>query len=80
MKPIGIARRVDQLGRVVLPKELRDSHGLEKGELIEMYVEDNVIIMKKYYPECFFCESTKDVEEYKDKLICKECLGNLKEL
>ncbi len=80
MKSIGIARRVDHLGRVVVPKELRDSFSLAKDTAIEMYVEDNMIIMKKYYPECFFCESTKDVREYKDKMICKECLENLKEL
>ena len=79
-KSIGIARKVDHLGRIVLPKELRDSLGLDKNTTIEMYVEDNLIYIKKYCHGCFFCESIKDVVEYKDKTICKSCIYMLKEL
>ena len=80
MKAVGIARKVDQLGRVVLPKELRDSLGIENDDPIEMYPDGNLLYMKKYLPECIFCESTEDIVEYKGKIICKSCICKLKEL
>ncbi len=80
MKAVGIARKVDQLGRVVLPKELRDSLDMDNGTPIEMYPDGDLLYMKKYLPECIFCENTENVIEYKDKNICLDCIENLKEL
>lgn len=80
MKAIGIARRVDRLGRVVLPKELRDSLGINYGDSIEMYPEGELLYIKKHLPECIFCEDTEDVIEYSNKLVCKKCIAELKDL
>jgi transcriptional pleiotropic regulator of transition state genes len=80
MKAVGIARRVDQLGRVVLPKELRDTLDMKPGDPIEMYPDGELLYMKKYLPECIFCESTEEVLEYKEKIICKKCIKELKRL
>ena len=80
MKAVGIARKVDQLGRVVLPKELRDSLEINNGDPIEMYPDGDLLYMKKYLPECIFCESTENVVEYKEKTICMDCISKLKEL
>ena len=72
MKSTGIIRRVDELGRVVIPIELRNP--------IEIYVDGSSIILKKFEPNCIFCGNTKDLHEFNDKLICNECskkIGNL---
>jgi transcriptional pleiotropic regulator of transition state genes len=80
MKAVGMTRKVDGLGRVILPKELRNDLEIAAGELIELYVEENMLYVKRYYPECIFCESTEDVIEYNDKIICKKCIEELKAL
>lgn len=79
MKAIGIVRPLDKLGRIVLPKELRTVFDIDNEDSVEIYVEDDKIILKKYTPSCFFCHDT-DVVEYKGKHICKKCLEELKHL
>ena len=79
MKATGIVRPLDKLGRIVLPKELRTVFDIDNEDSVEIYVEDDKIILKKYTPSCFFCHST-DVVEYKGKHICKKCLEELKNL
>ena len=80
MRAIGIARRIDQLGRIVLPKELRDIYGIqEKKTVMEIYTEDDKIILKKYEPCCIFCKEAKGVINFRGKLICKDCLQDIKE-
>lgn len=73
MKSIGIVRNVDQLGRVVLPKELRRTMGLPARTLMEFYVEGDKIIIKKFTPWCAVCDSMVDVKEYNGKYYCREC-------
>lgn len=80
MKATGITRRVDSLGRVVVPKELRRALEIENPVCLEMYIEGELIYMKKHFPPCFFCDSTENVQEYRDKLICSNCLDNIKKL
>ena len=80
MKSIGVCRRIDQLGRIVLPKELRDLYGMkEKETVLEIYTEDDKIILKKYEPACIFCKEAKGVIRFRGKLICKDCLQDIKE-
>ena len=80
MRAIGLARRIDQLGRIVLPKELRDIYGIqEKKTVMEIYTEDDKIILKKYEPCCIFCKEAKGVINFRGKLICKDCLQDIKE-
>ena len=80
MKSAGIARRVDKLGRIVVPKTLMRNLEIENLDPVEMYLEGDLIFMKKHHPPCIFCDSIDDVEVYRNKLICKECFDNLKQL
>lgn len=77
MKSTGIVRRVDELGRVVIPIELRNKFGISEKDPIEIYVDGSTIILKKYEPNCIFCGNSKNLTEYKGKLVCDKCLGKL---
>ena len=79
MKSTGIVRKVDELGRVVLPIELRRTLDIAEKDALEIYTEGtDMIILKKYMPACIFCNDAKDVVTYKGKNICKTCLEELK--
>jgi transcriptional pleiotropic regulator of transition state genes len=78
MKATGIIRQVDTLGRVVLPKELRTVLNLEEGSPLEIYTEDNTIILKPYSPGCIFCGEVQNVQCVKGQHICQNCLKELK--
>lgn len=77
MKSIGIVRRIDELGRIVLPVELRARMDLKTKDSLEIYVEDDKVILKKYEPSCIFCGNADDTILYKGKLICKKCLSEI---
>ncbi len=79
MKSTGIVRKVDNLGRVVLPVEIRRTMDIDLKDPIEVFVDGQTIILKKYEPECIFCGNAKDVQVYKGKNICSECLKELRE-
>ena len=78
MKSTGIVRKVDELGRVVLPIELRRNLDIEEKDALEIYVDGNSVILKKYEPDCIFCGTAKDVTTYKGKNICADCINELK--
>ena len=80
MKSTGIVRKIDELGRIVLPKELRRTLDIEEKDPLEIFIEDNTIILKKYQPSCIFCGDAKDITRYKDKNICLACLRQLQKL
>lgn len=80
MKATGIVRKLDQLGRIVIPKELRNTFDLEEGDPIEIFVDGNDIILRKYQPACIFCNDATDIMQYENKNICKNCLAKLKTL
>lgn len=73
MKYTGIVRRIDDLGRIVLPVELRRTLELDNGDSLEIFVEDNTIILKKYQPACIFCGNVSDIEVYKGRNVCTNC-------
>ena len=77
MKSTVIVRRVDELGRIVIPIELRNKLKIADKDPIEIYVDGSSIILKKHEESCIFCGSTKNLSEYKDKLICSKCLQNI---
>ena len=77
MKSTGIVRRVDELGRIVIPIELRNKLKIAEKDPIEIYVDGSSIILKKYEETCVFCGSTRNVVEYKGKLICTKCTQNI---
>ena len=76
----GIVRQVDELGRVVLPKELRDTLDIAEKDPLEIYVDENKILLKKYQPGCVFCNSVKEVTNYKGKNICPNCRQEFKKV
>ena len=78
MKSTGIVRKVDELGRIVIPKELRRTLNIEEKDSLEIYVDGEQIILKKYEPSCIFCGDARDVINYKGKNICKKCLKELR--
>lgn len=79
MKSTGIVRRVDQLGRLVIPMELRKVLDIKESDPLEIYTEGETIVLKKYTPDCLFCgEGANDLVNFKGKLICKDCLKALK--
>lgn len=77
MKSLGIVRQVDELGRIVLPKELRNKFEIEKRDALEIYTEDDKIILKKYEPSCTFCGDARDVFIFKGRNICPACVKEL---
>ena len=80
MKSTGIVRKVDELGRIVLPIELRGTLGIEEKDRIEIFVDGESIILRKYQPACIFCDNAKDIINYKGKNICPDCIKKLKGL
>ena len=80
MKSTGIVRKIDELGRIVLPIEIRNTLDIKAKDSIEIFVDDDKIILKKYQPSCIFCGDAKDIIHYKDKNICSACLQQLQEL
>lgn len=80
MKSTGIVRKVDELGRIVLPIEMRRTLDIGEKDAMEIYVEGSSVILKKYKPSCVFCDATKDITVFKGKNICPKCLKELKEL
>lgn len=80
MKATGIVRKVDELGRIVIPIELRNKLNIAIKDPIEIFVEGSSIVLKKYEPNCIFCGSSKELTSYKDKLICSKCLAKLSDI
>ena len=77
MKTTGIVRKVDELGRVVLPIELRRTLEIAEKDPLEIYVEGDSIILRKHSEHCIFCGSNSDLVEFKGKLVCRNCLEEL---
>lgn len=80
MKATGIVRKVDELGRIVIPIELRRTLEIEIKDPLEIFVDDNQIILKKYSPACIFCGNASNVQRIMNKNICTNCIEELKAL
>ena len=80
MKSTGIVRKVDELGRIVLPIEMRRTLDIAEKDALEIYVEGSSVILKKYNTSCIFCDSSKDITVFRGKNICPKCLKELKGL
>lgn len=78
MKSTGIIRKVDELGRVVIPIELRNQFQIAEKDPLEIFVDGSSIVLKKYEKSCLFCGNTKKLVNYKEKLICNKCLTQIK--
>ena len=80
MKSTGIVRRMDELGRVVIPIEIRNKFDIKVKDPVEIFVDGSTIVLKKYEPNCVFCGSTKNLVEYNNKLVCNKCTKKLSAL
>lgn len=73
MKSTGMVRKIDELGRIVIPKEIRKTYSIGQKDALEIFVDNDKIILTKYEPACIFCGSADEVIKYKDRNICGEC-------
>lgn len=77
MKSTGIVRKIDELGRIVLPIEMRRTLDIAEKDTLEVYVEGESIILRKYQDACVFCDSVRDLVNYKGRCVCPECIAAL---
>jgi transcriptional pleiotropic regulator of transition state genes len=77
MKSTGIIRKVDNLGRIVLPVELRRQLDIDVKSDVEIFVDGGQVILRKYAPNCVFCGSTENLVEFEEKNVCVTCVGKL---
>ena len=77
MKATGIVRKVDELGRIVLPIELRRTLDIEERDALEIYLDEDRIVLQKYEPACLFCGSSNALVQYRGKNVCTQCAKNI---
>ncbi len=80
MKATGIVRPVDALGRIVIPVEIRRNLGIKTEDSLEIFVDDQYIMLKKYEPSCIFCGEMNDVQTIHGKTVCAKCIEEMKKL
>lgn len=73
----GMSRKVDELGRIVIPKEIRNKFDIKTNDRLDIFVENGVISLVKDDKKCIFCSSTKDLTEHNNKHICNKCMQKL---
>lgn len=78
MKSTGIVRKVDELGRIVLPIELRRTLDIAEKDSLEIYMDGSSIVLTKYQPACIFCGSDKNIAQFHGKSVCASCLRELR--
>ncbi len=79
MKSTGMVRKIDELGRIVIPIEIRNTLGIESRDALEIYVDGDKIVLAKHKPSCIFCENTDGVLHFDGKMICAACAEKLKQ-
>ena len=80
MKSTGMTRQVDELGRFVLPIEIRRALDIKVKDTLEIFTDDNRIVLQKYQPACCFCNNVDEIVLFSGKRICRTCLAELKKL
>lgn len=80
MRSLGIVRKIDELGRIVLPIETRKRLDISAGDGVEIFVERDRVILKKYEPACIFCGDAKNIVTYKSRNVCAACVKAMKTL
>ncbi len=78
MKSSGIVRKVDELGRIVIPIEIRQNMDIKVKDPLEIFIDDEMIILRKYQPACIFCGNADNIVYFNDKRICADCLAKIK--
>lgn len=80
LKSTGIVRRVDDLGRIVIPIELRRTLDIQDRDSLEIYVDGDKIVLRKYEPACIFCGNAQGIQNFHGKNVCEKCLDDLARL
>lgn len=80
MKSLGVVRNIDELGRITVPIEIRRKMDLNPGDGVEMFTDNNRLVLQKYAPSCIFCGEADNIISYKDKKICASCLEEMKNI
>lgn len=80
MKSTGMVRKIDELGRIVLPAEIRQSMDIETRDSLEIYTDGERIVLQKYHPGCIFCSNADGLVYFGQKRICADCLEKIKSL
>ena len=78
MKPTGVVRKVDELGRIVLPISIIQTMEISSGDVLEIFTDEGKIILQKYQPACVFCNRADDIVYFSGKRICERCLVKIK--
>lgn len=78
MKSTGMVRKVDELGRIVLPAEIRQSMDIQVKDAMEIFTDNDCVILRKYQPSCIFCNNADKIVFFAEKRICSDCLEKLK--
>ena len=79
MKSTGIVRKVDELGRIVLPIELRRTLDIAERDELEIYLDEDKIVLKRYEPSCIFCGNVKKLASFRGRNVCMDCIHSLNE-
>ena len=79
MKSTGVVRKVDELGRIVLPIEIRNVLDIKSKDAIEMFTDNDKIVLQKYQPACIFCNDVDNIVYFNGKRVCSACIAKLKE-
>lgn len=77
MKSTGIRRKVDDLGRVVIPAGIRRSLGIREGDQVEVHVDGDHVILAKPVDRCVFCQADEDLQAYREKVVCRSCVASV---
>ncbi len=78
MKATGFVKKIDELGRIVIPKDIRKTLGVGHGDYLQFFLDGETAVLKKFGEYCAFCNSSDDVVRFKEKFICEECLKQIK--
>ena len=80
MKAKGIVRRIDELGRIVIPKEMREMHGIKNNDTVEIVSDGNKITVTKFLPGCSICSKDEELVDFDDKKLCRGCIEKIKQV
>lgn len=80
MKSTGMVRKIDELGRIVIPSEIRQHMDIQVRDPLEIFIDNDSIVFKKYVPGCIFCKNVDQISYFQEKRVCADCLEKLKSL
>ena len=80
MKATGFIKKIDEMGRIVVPKDIRKALGVSNLDYVQFYLDENGVVLRKHNNCCFLCSASENVVPYKEKYFCKNCIEELKNL